>query len=188
MREVIISYILPLLFLLLAAAETHAHNVTLLLANHPSLSSFNHYLTQTHLADEINRRTPVTVCAVDNAAMSALTSRGYTISTLRNILSLHVLLDYFGAEKLHQLRDGSALAPTLFQATGAAPGTTGIANITDLIGVKFGSGFVNLTDLTGGKVGFGSEDGGIVSFYVKSIEAVPYTISIIQISSILLSE
>lgn len=184
MREVIISCILPLL--LLAAAETHAHNVTLLLANHPSLSFFNHYLTQTHLADEINRRTPVTVCAVDNAAMSALTSKGYTISTLRSILSLHVLLDYFGAEKLHQLRDGSALAPTLFQATG----TTGFINTTDLIGleVAFGSGFVNISDLTGGKVGFGSDDGGIISFYVKSIEAVPYTISIIQISSILLSE
>ncbi|CAN6976337.1 unnamed protein product, partial [Brassica oleracea var. botrytis] len=134
MGEVIISYILPLLILLLAA-ETHAHDITRLLAKHPSFSSFNHYLTRTHLADEINRRTNITVCAVDNAAMFALTFKGYTISTLRNILSLHGLLDYFGAKELHQLRDGSALVPTLFQATGAAPVTTQFVNI----GVEVGS-------------------------------------------------
>ncbi|XP_010485145.1 PREDICTED: fasciclin-like arabinogalactan protein 1 [Camelina sativa] len=141
--------------LLLLTIQTHAHNVTRLLANHPSFSSFSHYLTQTHLADEINRRTTITVCAVDNAAMAALTSKGYTITTLKNILSLHVLLDYFGTKKLHQIRDGSALAATMFQATGAAPGTTG---------------FVNITDLRGGKVGFGPDGGDLSSFFVKSIE------------------
>ncbi|KAL0886847.1 hypothetical protein Bca101_010830 [Brassica carinata] len=172
MREMTISYILPIILLLLAV-ETHAHNVTRLLASHPSFSSFNHFLTQTHLAGEINRRTTITVLAVDNAAMSALTSKGYTISTIKNILSLHVLLDYFGAKKIHQIRDGSALAATLFQATGAAPGTTG---------------FVNITDLRGGKVGLGPDGGDLSSFFVKSVEEVPYNISIIQISKILPSE
>ncbi|CAF1894632.1 unnamed protein product, partial [Brassica napus] len=83
-----------------------------------------------------NRTVTITLCAVDNAAMSALTSKGYTISTLKNILSLHVLLDYFGAKKLHQIGGGSALAATLFQATGAAPGTTGFVSITMLRGGK----------------------------------------------------
>lgn len=105
--------------------------------------------------------------------MSALTSKGYTISTIKNILSLHVLLDYFGAKKIHQIRDGSALAATLFQATGAAPGTTG---------------FVNITDLRGGKVGLGPDGGDLSSFFVKSVEEVPYNISIIQISKVLPSE
>ena len=171
MREVTISYILPIILLL--AVETHAHNVTRLLASHPSFSSFNHFLTQTHLAGEINRRTTITVLAVDNAAMSALTSKGYPISTIKNILSLHVLLDYFGAKKIHQIRDGSALAATIFQATGAAPGTTG---------------FVNITDLRGGKVGLGPDGGDLSSFFVKSVEEVPYNISIIQISKVLPSE
>ncbi|CAH8381814.1 unnamed protein product [Eruca vesicaria subsp. sativa] len=175
MSQVIISYILPiLLLLLLLAVETNAHNVTLLLENHPSFSSFNHYLTQTHLAEEINQRTTITVCAVDNAAMSDLTSKGYTVSTIKNILSLHVLLDYFGAKKLHQLTDGgSVLTSTLFQATGAASRTTG---------------FVNITDLRGGKVGFGLDGGDISSSFVKSIEEIPYTLSVIQISSILHSD
>ncbi|CDY11983.1 BnaC03g14090D [Brassica napus] len=35
MRQVITSYILPILLLL--AVQTHSHNVTLLLANHPIL-------------------------------------------------------------------------------------------------------------------------------------------------------
>ncbi|CAF2137603.1 BnaA02g08870D [Brassica napus] len=172
MSTVITSSIL-LFLLLLLAVDTHAHNVTRLLANHPSFSSFNHLLTKTHLADEINRRTTITVCAVNNAAMSALTSKGYTISTLKNILSLHVLLDYFGAKKLHQIGGGSALAATLFQATGAAPGTTG---------------FVNITMLRGGKVGFRPDGGDMSSFFVKSLEEVPYNISVIQISRILPSD
>ena len=167
MRQVITSYILPILLLL--AVQTHSHNVTLLLANHPSLSSFNHFRTQTHLAEEINQRNTITVCAVDNGAMYDLTSKGYTISTLKNILSLHVLLDYFDAQKLHKLPDGSALTTTLFQATGAAPENTG---------------FVKITNMRGGNVRFDSGD--ISSSYVKSIEAVPYDISIIQISSLLL--
>ena len=105
--------------------------------------------------------------------MSALTSKGYTISTLKNILSLHVLLDYFGAKKLHQIGGGSALAATLFQATGAAPGTTWS---------------VNITMLRGGKVGFRPDGGDMSSFFVKSIKEVPYNISVIQISRILPSD
>ncbi|CAH8311729.1 unnamed protein product [Eruca vesicaria subsp. sativa] len=172
MRETITSYILPILLLLLAV-QTNAHNVTRLLSHHPSFSSFNHLLTKTYLADEINRRTTITVCAVNNSAMSALTSKGYTISTLKHILSLHVLLDYFDAKKLQQIGGGSALAATLFQATGDAPETTG---------------FVNITILRDGTVGLRPDGGNLSSFFVKSIEEVPYNISIIQINRILPSD
>ncbi|OMP04223.1 hypothetical protein COLO4_09831 [Corchorus olitorius] len=151
---------------------SNGHNVTRLLAKHPSLSTFNHYLTLTHLAPEINRRTTITVLALDNAAMSALLDKNPSIYTLKNILSLHVLLDYFGAKKLHQITNGTALAATMFQATGVAPGV---------------SGFVNITDFKGGKVGFGAEDNGgnLESFFVKSVEELPYNISVIQISKAL---
>ncbi|KDP39270.1 hypothetical protein JCGZ_01027 [Jatropha curcas] len=168
--------VLSLLLLLSSATTfTNAHNVTRLLAKHPSLSTFNHYLTITHLAGEINRRTTITVCAVDNAAMSELLSKHPSIYTIKNILSLHVLLDYFGAKKLHQITNGTALAATMFQATGSAPGS---------------SGFVNITDIKGGKVAFGPEDndGKLGVYFVKSVEEVPYNISIIQISKILPSD
>ena len=151
---------------------TTAHNITRILAKHPEFSTFNHYLTLTHLAPQIDSRTTITVCAVDNAAMEDLLSKHLSINTIKNILSLHVLLDYFGAKKLHQITNGTALAATMYQATGTAPGS---------------SGFVNITDLRGGKVGFGAEnnDGALTASYVKSVEEIPYNISVIQISSVL---
>ncbi|KAF5746174.1 FASCICLIN-like arabinogalactan 2 [Tripterygium wilfordii] len=165
---------LTLLVFLLFAATSSAHNITRILAKHPEFSTFNHYLTATHLASEINRRQTITVLAVDNAAMSSLLSKGLSISTLKNVLSLHVLVDYFGSKKLHQITGGSALTSTMFQATGSATGT---------------SGYINITDLKGGKVGFGAEDndGKLNAVYVKSLEEIPYNISVLHISQVLTS-
>ncbi|XP_057982204.1 fasciclin-like arabinogalactan protein 1 [Malania oleifera] len=163
------------LFLLFAAASmTEAHNITRILGPHPEFSTFNHYLSLTHLAAEINSRETITVCAIDNAAMSDLLAKHYTLSTIKNVLSLHILLDYFGTKKIHQITNGSALAATMYQTTGNAPGS---------------SGFVNITDLKGGRVGLGSanNDGNLTSTFVKSLDEIPYNISVIQISHILSS-
>ncbi|CAA0808428.1 Fasciclin-like arabinogalactan protein 2 [Striga hermonthica] len=166
--------------LLLAVTTVHAHNITRILAKHPDLSTFNHYLTATHLAAEINRRRTITVCAVDNAAMSDLLGHHYPLPTIKNILSLHIFADYFGSKKLHQISKGSTTTSSLFQATGEAAGT---------------SGYVNITDIKGGKVGFSpvddsSIDGGAappMATFVKSVEELPYNISVIQISHVLTS-
>ncbi|KAF3796314.1 Fasciclin-like arabinogalactan protein 2 [Nymphaea thermarum] len=150
-----------------------AHNITRILAKFPNFSTFNHYLSVTHLAAEINRHTTITVFAVDNSAMADLLAKDLPIASIKNELSLHVCLDYFGAKKLHQITNGTALCATLYQATGSAPGT---------------SGFINITDLTGGKVGFGAVDNGdLDASFVKSLKEIPYNISVIQISSILSS-
>ncbi|KAM7252252.1 hypothetical protein ACFE04_024135 [Oxalis oulophora] len=170
------SFLLSLLLLLtLTTTKTTSHNVTKILSKHPDFSTFNHYLTLTHLSQEINQHTTITVLALDNTAMSTLLNQSSpSISTIKNILSVHVLLDYFGAKKLHQIRDGTALAATMYQATGSAPGT---------------AGFVNITDLKGGKVGFGTQDAGeIGSYFVKSVEELPYNISVVQISKALKSD
>ncbi|WCJ37376.1 FASCICLIN-like arabinogalactan 2 [Euphorbia peplus] len=153
--------------LLFLASSTSGHNITRILAKHPAFSTFNHYLTVTHLAAEINRRETITILALDNAAMSSLLAKHLSVYTLRNVLSLHVLVDYFGAKKLHQITDGTTLTSTMFQATGSATGT---------------AGYVNITDLKGGKVAFGTEDGKLDSTFVKSLEEIPYNISIMQIS------
>ncbi|XP_031264833.1 fasciclin-like arabinogalactan protein 2 [Pistacia vera] len=157
------------LFLFSSTSTSHAHNITRILAKHPQFSTFNHYLTVTHLAAEINRRQTITVLALDNAAMSSLLSKQYSVYTLRNVLSLHVLTDYFGSKKLHQITNGTALASSMFQATGSAAGS---------------SGYVNITDIKGGKVGFGTEDndGKLGASYVKSLVEMPYNISVLQIS------
>ncbi|CAN1180878.1 Fasciclin-like arabinogalactan protein 2, partial [Linum perenne] len=129
------TFLLLSLFLF-STATVSAHNITHILAKHPEFSTFNHYLTETHLASEINHRQTITVLALDNAAMSSLIDKHLSLTTLRNVLSLHVLVDYFGTKKLHQITGGSTLSSTMFQATGAAPGTSGYLNITDLKGGK----------------------------------------------------
>ncbi|KAK9689532.1 hypothetical protein RND81_09G065200 [Saponaria officinalis] len=152
-----------------------AHNITHILSGFPQFSTFNHYLTLTHLAPEINSHQTITVLAVDNSAMSSLLSKHLSIYALKNVLSLHVLLDYFGAKKLHQITDGTALAATMYQATGAAPGT---------------AGFVNITDIKGGKVGFAAqntadEGGPLDATFIKSVKEIPYNLSVIEISHVL---
>ncbi|XVF31916.1 hypothetical protein REPUB_Repub17cG0035900 [Reevesia pubescens] len=161
------------LFLFFSSSTTsNAHNITRILAKHPEFSTFNHYLTTTHLAAEINRRQTITVLALENAAMSSLLAKQLSLYTLKNVLSLHVLVDYFGSKKLHQITNGTALTGTMFQATGAAPGS---------------SGYINVTDFKGGKVGFGPEDndGKLDAVYVKSVAEIPYNISVLQISQVL---
>ncbi|KAJ8765006.1 hypothetical protein K2173_010478 [Erythroxylum novogranatense] len=172
LSSVSLPSLLLLVLLLTTATPSNAHNITRLLTKHPDFSTFNHYLTATHLAAEINSRTTITVLAVDNAVMSDLLSKHPSIYTIKNILSLHILLDYFGTKKLHQITNGTALAATMFQATGTAPGS---------------SGFVNITDMKGGKVALGPQDNGgtLDVFFVKSLEEVPYNISVIQVSKVL---
>ncbi|KAJ0759349.1 putative fasciclin-like arabinogalactan protein [Helianthus annuus] len=92
-----------LLLLLTITTTTNGHNITRILQKNPEFSTFNHYLTLTHLAGEINRRQTITVCAVDNAAMSDLTAKGLSLETIKNVLSLHVFADYYGSKKLHEI-------------------------------------------------------------------------------------
>lgn len=161
-----------LLILSAVLTTSTAHNISHILSQNPEFSTFSHYLTLTRLASEIDRHSTITVLAVNNAAMDDLIAKDLSIYTVKNILSLHVLVDYFDAKKLHQITNGTALVSTLFQATGSAPGA---------------SGLVNITDLRGGKVGFGSNENGgtLPAVYVKSVKEIQYNISVIQISQII---
>ncbi|XP_050386652.1 fasciclin-like arabinogalactan protein 10 [Argentina anserina] len=160
---------LLLLALLALAAAVSAHNITAILDAAPEYSQFNSFLTQTRLADEINTRTTVTVLALTNGVMSSLAAK-HPLSVMKNVLSLHILLDYYDPAKLHKISDGSVLTTTLYQTTGHAPGNLG---------------FVNITDLSGGKVGFGSAAPGskLDSSYTKSVKQIPYNISVLEISA-----
>ncbi|XP_021904560.1 fasciclin-like arabinogalactan protein 8 [Carica papaya] len=151
------------------AISAKAHNITEILSGFPQYSSFNSYLSQTKLDDEINSRQTITCLVLDNGAMSALTAK-HPLSVIKNVLSLLVLLDYYDPAKLHQISKGTTLTTTLYQTTGHAPGN---------------NGFVNITDLQGGKVGFGSAAPGskLESSYAKSVKQIPYNISVLQISA-----
>ncbi|KAL2892382.1 Fasciclin-like arabinogalactan protein 10 [Bienertia sinuspersici] len=154
--------------LLILFTISYAHNITEILSSDPNLSQFSSYLSQTKLDDEINSRQTITVLALDNAAMSSLTSNN-SLSVIKNLLSLHVLLDYYDPKKLHSIQNGTVLTTTLYQTTGSATSQ---------------EGSVNITDLKGGTVGFGSGVPGskLESTYTKSVKQIPYNISVLEIS------
>ncbi|KAM3397673.1 fasciclin-like arabinogalactan protein 10 [Capsicum galapagoense] len=158
------------LFILISVTVTvKAHNITAILNQFPEYSEFNSYLSQTKLADEINSRQTITVLALPNSAMSAVVGK-HPLSVIKNVLSLHVLLDYFDGTKLHKISDGTTLSTTLYQTTGNANGNVGS---------------VNITDLKGGKVGFGSAipNSPLASTYTKSVKQIQYNISVLEISA-----
>ncbi|KAJ0255603.1 Fasciclin-like arabinogalactan protein 10 [Hirschfeldia incana] len=145
------------------------HNITQILSESPEYSSFNSYLSQTKLDDEINSRNTITVLVLNNDAMSFLAGK-HPLSVIKPALSLLVLLDYYDPLKLHKISQGTTLTTTLYQTTGRAAGNIG---------------FVNVTDLKGGKVGFGSAAPGskLDANYTKSVKQIPYNISVLEINA-----
>lgn len=159
--------LLGLLLLLSFLCCANAFNITKILDAYPDYSQFNDDLTRTKLADEINSRQTITVLVVSNAAMAPLS--GMDLASIKRALSLHVVLDFFDPEKLHQVTNGTTLSTTLYQTTGAAAGN---------------AGFINITDLKGGKVGFGLSGRGtkLDSTYVKSVKQEGYNLSVVEVS------
>ncbi|KAF8092407.1 hypothetical protein N665_0415s0027 [Sinapis alba] len=157
------------LSLLAVVFTVSGHNITQILSESPEYSSFNNYLSQTKLDDEINSRTTITILVLNNDAMSSLAGK-HPLSVIKNALSLHVLLDYYDPLKLHKISQGTTLTTTLYQTTGRAVGNVG---------------FVNITDLKGGKVGFGSAAPGskLDANYTKSVKLIPYNISVLEINA-----
>ncbi|OUZ99496.1 FAS1 domain [Macleaya cordata] len=151
--------LLPLLLISFSLLSTpsFSHNITEMLSGTPDYSLYNDYLSRTKLADEINSRQTITCLVLNNAAMSSLAGN-HPLSVIKKALSLLVLLDYYDAQKLHDISKGNA------------PGNLG---------------FVNITDLKGGKVGFGSAAPGskLDSSYTKSVKQIPYNISVLEISA-----
>ncbi|KAI3455173.1 hypothetical protein Pfo_011836 [Paulownia fortunei] len=153
--SLLFSFFLPL-------HKANAFNITQVLSQYPDFSNFNSYLTETNLAGEINSRQTITVLPVDNSNLSPLS--GKSSDVLKNILSLHVILDYFDVQKLQKLTNRSTIVTTLFQTTGLARGQ---------------QGFLNVTHLSMDSVVFGSAVPGstLGSSLVKSIASQPYNLS-----------
>ena len=114
--------LLFVLALALAAAATaaEAYNITKILGEYPEYSQFNKLLTETRLAADINKRRTITVLVVANGDMGDLAASGRTLQTKRHMLQMHVLVDYYGGKKLHQLAHGVTKSSSMFQVTAPA--------------------------------------------------------------------
>uniref|UniRef100_A0A453RC64 FAS1 domain-containing protein n=1 Tax=Aegilops tauschii subsp. strangulata TaxID=200361 RepID=A0A453RC64_AEGTS len=75
-----------------------------LAAASPDFAQFSAALAAANLSAEIDGRSPVTVLAVDNAAVARLGERRLQPDALARVLSLHVLLDYLGDARLRRQR------------------------------------------------------------------------------------
>uniref|UniRef100_A0A7N0V0R3 FAS1 domain-containing protein n=1 Tax=Kalanchoe fedtschenkoi TaxID=63787 RepID=A0A7N0V0R3_KALFE len=155
-------------FILLLSSSTSAHNITQILSGFPAFAQYNSLLSQTKVADEINSRQTITVLVLnDTVVNSALKSR--PLDALKTLLSVHVLLDYFDSDKLHNLPDGSTTSTTLYQTSGVAPNRDGFVNIADA------KGKVSFTSAT--------EGSKTTAFFAREVKAEPYNISVVEISA-----
>ncbi|KAM0917754.1 hypothetical protein ACQ4PT_009200 [Festuca glaucescens] len=150
------------------------HSITAILAASPDFTDFSAALVAANLTGKIDERQTITVLAVDNAAMGRLRARQLKPDNVRYVLSLHVLLDYFGDAKLKALNGTSPMqAASLFQASGAAPGADGIVKIAAVAGGGDGRR----------GVAFSAADArGRVVFYEKSVKESPYYFAVLQVS------
>ncbi|CAI9113814.1 OLC1v1014495C1 [Oldenlandia corymbosa var. corymbosa] len=148
--------------------DTDAFNITKVLDDHPDFSTFNNYLTQTQLAAAINSRATITVLAVDNGNIGSLS--GKPTEVIKNILSVHIILDYYGATtKSGNMSKKSNIVTTLFQTSGKAIGQQGFLNITETSsGVSIGSAANGAT---------------LGTNLVGSIFEQPYNLSVLHVSS-----
>ncbi|MQL88696.1 hypothetical protein Taro_021263 [Colocasia esculenta] len=157
-------------FFFLFSSPAAAFNITRILDQTPDFSTFNNYLSQTKLAAEINRRRTITILAVDNAAVSAALS-GQPLEIIREILSVHVILDYYDIPKLRGMKRQSTVLTSLFQSTGLADDEMG---------------FVNLTKTPSGiRLGSAEPGAGLTVDLIKTVAARPYNISVLQVSGVI---
>ncbi|KAL6215221.1 hypothetical protein ACLB2K_014652 [Fragaria x ananassa] len=155
----------------LSIRSCSAFNITKLLNKESDFSTFNKYLSATKLADEINKRSTITVLALNNDAMGGISCDNSF--ALKSVMSVHVILDYFDKEKLAKLakNNSSTKLTTLFQSLGEA---------------KDQQGFVRV-EVVDGEIYFGSASKGaqMNSKLVRSVTAQPYNISVLEVSSII---
>ncbi|BAF20169.1 Os06g0656800 [Oryza sativa Japonica Group] len=156
-----------------APAGGASFNVTEILGRFPEFGLFSYLISKTHVDRDINSRNTVTVLVPDNSAVDWLLRRSARLprAALVELLSVHVVLDYFDAAKIAALPPGKpTVSTTLFQTTGNARRRTGFLAITPTA--------------KGGAVFASAAPGALVNATLKRVvAAVPYNISVLQISN-----
>jgi hypothetical protein len=160
-----------------ADAVAGGFNITEILDRYPEFKLFNYLLGKTRVAREVNRRNSVTILVPANSDVDWLLRRSSRLprAALLELLSVHVVLDYYDAAKLAALPRGAGARPvvatTLYQTFGPSAGDK--------------AGFLTITPAPNGGVVFASAaPGALVSAtFKRAVTARPYNISVLQISN-----
>ncbi|KAK8629227.1 hypothetical protein V6N13_078078 [Hibiscus sabdariffa] len=165
-----VAFFLSLLFLLLAAAAANL-DIGKTLSGYSDFSDFSSMLNETGVADQINSLQTVTVLAVPNGNLGALS--GLSSEDKKMVMSVHVVLDYYDETKFNKSHSKHPkILTTLYQETGKA---------------RKQVGFLNLTNTGKGPIVFASAvpNSHIEAQYVKEVSTKPYDLSVLQISNLL---
>ncbi|KAK8574969.1 hypothetical protein V6N13_033812 [Hibiscus sabdariffa] len=165
-----VALFFSLLFLLLAADAANL-DISKILSTSSDFSDFDNMLKETGVADEINNKETVTVLAVSNGNLGALS--GQTTEVKKMVMSVHVVLDFYDETKLNKSHTNSSkILTTLYQQSGQA---------------RNQAGFLNMTNTGNGPVVFSSAapNSNLVSQLVKEVYTKPYDISVLQVSSLI---
>ncbi|KAJ1420135.1 FAS1 domain [Sesbania bispinosa] len=112
------SSVLCLALLLAFSSTIHGLDITKQLSQYPEFESFNKYLTETKLAEQINGLKAVTVLAIDNKALSSLS--GKSPDAVKAIIGNHVLVGYYDEKKLVEAQGSHTQLETLSPVSGPA--------------------------------------------------------------------
>ncbi|CAL9011067.1 unnamed protein product [Prunus brigantina] len=105
-------------------------NITKILFDYPDFATFNTYLTDTQVCDQINAGSSVTVLAVNNAAMSSLVGKSADIK--KKVLSLHVITGYYTLNKFRSLPNSQTTQlNTMLEASFQSVGFQGLLHVTN---------------------------------------------------------
>ncbi|KVH87535.1 FAS1 domain-containing protein [Cynara cardunculus var. scolymus] len=161
-----LSLLLSIFLLWSLVSTATAFNITKILDQHPDYAVFNQLLTKTHVAQEINKRKSITVLAVPNGAVSGIT--GQDEETLKVIMKIHVVLDYYDSAKIKKIKDDTTLT-TLYQTTGSADKEEGFLRI-----IKDDND-IKLTSAVSGS--------SVTARVSKVVTSIPSDISVVEVSN-----
>ncbi|GMI72997.1 FASCICLIN-like arabinogalactan protein 14 precursor [Hibiscus trionum] len=165
-----VAFSFSLLFLLLVVAAANL-DIGKTLSGFSDFSDFNSMLNETGVADQINSKGTVTVLAVSNGNLGALS--GLSSEQKEMVLSVHVILDYYDGAKFNKSHSKhNKILATLYQQTGKARNHVG---------------YLNLTNTGKGPVVFSSAapNSHLEAQFVKEVTTMPYDLSVLQISNLL---
>ncbi|CAN1282874.1 Fasciclin-like arabinogalactan protein 4 [Linum perenne] len=119
--------------MLLLLPSVSSIDIAAVLSPYPDFSSFASLLASAQsLTSEISQRSSITLLAVPNAYLSSSVelTRHLSSSALSDLLSYHILLQYFSSSDLRRVPPAGLLVTTLYQTTGRAPSNFGSVNVT----------------------------------------------------------
>ncbi|XP_004501250.1 fasciclin-like arabinogalactan protein 3 [Cicer arietinum] len=155
--------ILWLALMLSFSSAINCLDITKTLEQYPEFSTFNKYLTETKLVEQINGAKAVTVLAIDNKDIASLS--GKSLDAVKTVIGTHVVTEFYDEKKLVEAVGSHAELATLSTASGLAS--------------KIYVGLINE-----GEVAFSSAVQGATfdAKLVRTVTTQPDTVSVLQVT------